>query len=196
MGTRPAVFLDRDGTLIEDVGYLRRLDQIAVVPHAIEAVQRLSVAGFTIVVVSNQAGVARGYFDEPFVDTVHGILRDTFREGGAPIEAFYYCPHHPEGVVAGYRLACECRKPKPGLVLRAAKDLHLNLGRSFVVGDRWLDVELARHSGATGLLVRTGYGASDERHPVDGLRAAAIVDHVLDAARWIIARAHDGGVRA
>ncbi len=184
--TRPAVFLDRDGTLIEEVHYLDRHDRLALFPWSIDAVRVLKRAGFAVVVVTNQAGVARGIFDEAFVADVHRALAARFAAGGAPLDGLYYCPHHPDGSVASYRRECECRKPKPGLLHRAACDHGLGLTRSFVVGDRWTDVELARAVGARGLLVRTGYGAVEAAQPPPALPATPVVDNVMAAAAWIL----------
>ena len=153
---RPAVFLDRDGTLIEEHGYLDRLELIAPFPYAAPALRRLREAGYALVLVTNQAGVARGYFDEAFVKEAHRHLAALLAREDLALDGYYYCPHHPEGVIAEYRRICRCRKPGPGMVEQAAADLGLDVARSFVIGDKWLDVELARNAGARGILVRTG----------------------------------------
>ena len=182
----PAVFLDRDGTLIHDVGYLSRLDQVTIYPWTIEALRLLAREGFTLVIVTNQAGVARGYFDEAFVQETHRHLSDRFAAGGARVGGFYYCPHFPDATVEAYRRDCECRKPKPGLVRQAARELGLALDRSFVVGDKWADIEMAQAVGARGVLVRTGYGAAEAARPRDDLRNVKIADNLMEAAAWII----------
>jgi D-glycero-D-manno-heptose 1,7-bisphosphate phosphatase len=184
---RPAVFLDRDGTVIEERGYLGRLDLIELFPWSAEAIRLLSDAGYAIVIVTNQAGVARGLFDEAFVQSAHARLDEMLRERGAAVDGYYYCPHHPEGSLDRYRVACGCRKPAPGMVRQAAIDLGLDVNRSFVVGDKWLDIGLARNAGATGVLVRTGYAGGDEAVPPAGCEPAVTVDTLLDAARWILA---------
>jgi len=183
---RPAAFLDRDGTLIEEVGYLDRLDRVRLYPWSIDAVRLLARAGYAVVVVTNQSGVARGYFDEAFVRRAHLDVDRRLAEGDAHIDGWYYCPHHPEGTVADYRRACECRKPRAGMLRQAAADLSLDLERSVVIGDRWLDVALAEAVGATGLLVRTGYGAAQEAEPMDGVQAAAIADNLMEAVSWTL----------
>ena len=162
---RPAVFLDRDGTINEDVGYLDRLERLTLFPYAIDAVRLLNGAGFCVVVVTNQRGVATGLISETFLHTVHDVLSERFHRGGARIERFYHCPHDPHAPIEQYRRDCTCRKPKPGLALQAADDLGIDLTRSFVVGDKWSDVALARNVGATGILVRTGYGATQAARP-------------------------------
>lgn len=190
---KPAVFLDRDGTIIEDRGYLDRLELIEPYEWSADAIRLLTGAGFTVVVVTNQAGVARGYFDEDFVRVAHARLDEMLRAAGAEVSGYYYCPHHPEGVVERYRLACRCRKPSPGMVEAAVRDLGLDVSRSFVVGDKTLDIGLAEAVGATGVLVRTGYGTIDEitLRQQRG-RELIAVDTLLDAAHWIVAQAADG----
>lgn len=180
------MFLDRDGTLVEEVHYLRSIDQLRVYDWTPAALRRLRDAGYALVVVTNQAAVARGIIDEAFVQHTHEVLADRLAEGGIRFEAIYYCPHHPEGVVDAYRRVCECRKPNPGMLLRAASELHLDLAASFVVGDRWLDVELATRAGARGILVRTGHGAREAAEPPPDVHAAAVVDTLFEAAEWIV----------
>jgi D-glycero-D-manno-heptose 1,7-bisphosphate phosphatase len=185
-GTRPAVFLDRDGTMIEDVGYLERLDRVAWFPWTADAIRALNRAGLPVVVVTNQSGIARGFFTESFVDETHRHMTAVLAAGGARVDAYYYCPHYPSGTVAEYARRCDCRKPGRGLVDRAARDLNLDPARSFVVGDKWLDVELGRRIGGRGILVRTGMGAAEEgRAPAD-VKADAIVDNLAAAASWIL----------
>ncbi len=181
---RRAVFLDRDGTLIQEVGYLDRIDGIDIFPFSVDAVRLLNRAGFAVVVATNQSGVARGLFDEAFVGAVHDRLSRSFAAGGARIDAFYHCPHHPEASVAAYRLACDCRKPQPGLFRQAARDLDLDLVRSFVVGDRANDVDAGRTIGAASVLVLTGYGAL----AVEKTRAAAsaVASNLAGAVSWIL----------
>jgi D-glycero-D-manno-heptose 1,7-bisphosphate phosphatase len=183
---RPAVFFDRDGTLNEDVGYLDRLERLQVYPYAAEALRVLARAGYALVVITNQAGVAQGIIDEPTVERIHAHMTGRFAAGGVRLDGLYYCPHLPAAQVERYRLDCDCRKPKPGMVRRAARDLQLDLGRSYVVGDRWLDIGVACAVGATGLLVRSGYGATEEVHRPEGVHVAAVVDHAMAAASWIL----------
>jgi D-glycero-D-manno-heptose 1,7-bisphosphate phosphatase len=185
---RRAVFVDRDGTMIEERGYLNRLDLIAPFDYTAEAIVRLRRAGFLVVVVTNQAGVARGYFDEVFVRSAHAHLDTLLDPHGARPDAYYYCPHHPEGVVDTYRRECRCRKPGPGMIEQAAADLGIDVARSFVVGDKWLDVGLANQAGARGILVRTGYGRETADRPPGGVHAEAVVETLIDAADYIIER--------
>ena len=178
-----AVFLDRDGTLIEDVGYLERVGRIAMYPWSIDAIRVLNRAGLRVVVTTNQAGVARGYFTEALVDEVHRDIDARIAGGGARVDAYYYCPHHPDGTVPAYSRQCDCRKPGRGLVARAAQELGLDPTQSFVVGDRRLDIQMARAVGARAVLVRTGYGVSEE---AQGLKADAVADNLMEAASWIL----------
>jgi D-glycero-D-manno-heptose 1,7-bisphosphate phosphatase len=185
----PAVLLDRDGTLIEEVGYLDRLERLKLFPSSIDAVRLLNRAGFRVVVVTNQAGVAHGMFDERFVAETHRFLDEKMAQAGARVDRYYYCPHHPNAGVERYRMRCECRKPGTGMIRQAAADLDLDIPKSFVVGDRWLDIEMAKGAGARGILVRTGYGATEEARPRDGVTADAIVDNLIEATTWILRHA-------
>jgi len=183
-----AVFLDRDGTIIEEVGYLDRPERVELFPWTIDAVRVLNRAGLAVVLVSNQSGVARGFFTEHVVDAVHQRMADMLAVGGARIDAYYYCPHHPDGKVPEYTQKCDCRKPNRGLVDRATRELGIDPARSFVVGDRWLDVALGRAVGAQSVLVRTGYGASEENKAPADLAADAVVDNLIAASSWILGR--------
>jgi D-glycero-D-manno-heptose 1,7-bisphosphate phosphatase len=189
---RPAVFLDRDGTIIEEAGYLDSLERIVLFPFSSEAIRLLNRAGLAVVVVSNQSGVGRGLLSDAFVREAHAHLAWRMEASGARLDAFYYCPHHPQAVVESLRVACECRKPAPGLLRQAAADLDLDLSRSFAVGDRWGDVGAGRAVGAAGLLVRTGYGRAAEAAPPHGMAADAIVDNLAAAAAWILQRTERG----
>jgi D-glycero-D-manno-heptose 1,7-bisphosphate phosphatase len=188
-GVGQTVFIDRDGTLIEEVGYLDRVDRVSLYPWSIDAVRILNRAGFRVVVITNQSGIARGFFPETVVAEVHQHIAAQLAQGGAQIDAYYYCPHHPDGTIEAYARACDCRKPGRGLVDRAIADYGVDPLRSFVVGDRWLDVELGRVIGGRSVLVRTGYGISEEQHPRPDLVADAIVDNLIGAAGWILRHA-------
>jgi len=178
------VFLDRDGTLIEEVGYLDHVGRVEFFPYSVDAVRLLNRAGFAVVVVTNQSGVARGLFDEDIVSATHRHIADIFEQGGAHIDGFYYCPHHPDATVEAYRRDCECRKPKPGLLRKAADDLGIDLTRSFMVGDRAHDIETGVNVGAAGVLVRTGYGTAHESAARSA--AAVVTDNLAQAVSWIL----------
>ena len=174
--------------MIEDVGYLNALDRIAFYPWTVDAIRALNQAGLAVVVVTNQSGIARGLFTEVFVGETHRAIDARLSAGGARVDAYYYCPHHPDGSVAGYARRCACRKPGRGMIDRAAADLDLDPARSFVVGDKWIDVQLGQAVGAQTLLVRTGIGANEERRPPDGVTADAVVDNLAAAAGWILSK--------
>jgi D-glycero-D-manno-heptose 1,7-bisphosphate phosphatase len=183
---RRAVFLDRDGTLVEEAGYLDRLERLVFFPYSVDAVRLLNRADLAVVIVTNQAGIARGIFKETFVAEAHRHIRERLAAGGARIDAFYYCPHHPEAAIEAYRQSCDCRKPQPGLLKRAAADLGLDLSQSFVVGDRWHDLEAGHRVGARGVLVRTGYGKTEESAPQPRVVPSAVVNNVMEAVSWIL----------
>jgi D-glycero-D-manno-heptose 1,7-bisphosphate phosphatase len=177
----PAVFLDRDGTINEEKEYPDRLDQISVFPQAAPAIRRLNEAGLKVVVVTNQSGVARNYFPLAFVHEVHRYLSQHLAAAGARLDGLYVCPHHPDE-------GCPCRKPKPEMLLRAARDLNLDLTHSYLVGDRYLDLEAAANAGVKGILVLTGYGRKEYESLRDKAKVAPVyVAHDLaDAAVWIL----------
>lgn len=156
---REAVFLDRDGTLIEEVNYLSSPEQVRLIPGADAAVRRLNAAGALVVVVTNQAGVARGFFPESRVGEVHAHLSALLAERGARVDAYFYCPHHPTEGLGAYRVACGCRKPEPGLLLAAARALDIDLARSWMIGDKLCDAEAGAAAGCRAILVRTGHGS-------------------------------------
>jgi len=186
---RPAVFLDRDGTLIEEAGYLDRLERLIFFPFSVDAVRLLNHAGLAVVIVTNQAGVARGIFPESFVAEAHAHLSQRLQAGGAAVDGFYYCPHHPDGIIEPYRRSCDCRKPGDAMLRRAAAELDLDLARSTVVGDRWHDIEAGSRAGARTVLVRTGYGRTEEQRPKPGVAADAVTDNLIEAVSWILREA-------
>ncbi len=158
---RPAVFIDRDGTISEEVGYVNHPSRYKVFPYSAQAVRLLNERDWLAVLVTNQAGVARGYFAEELIGAVHDILIRELDTVGARLDAIYYCPHHPSVGDAPYRVDCDCRKPKPGLVRRAAEELNIDLRRSWMVGDRYGDVEMARNAGIQAAFVLSGYGRGE-----------------------------------
>lgn len=183
-GGRPAVFLDRDGTINIEKDYLWRIEDFEFIPGAPEAIRSLNEAGFAVVVVSNQSGVARGYFGIPEVERLHAHMIRELQRQGARIDGVYFCPHHPEQGAGAFRVDCQCRKGRPGMLLQAAHELGLDLAASYMVGDKWADVEAGRSAGCRSLLVRTGHGEAQLRSrapgdvPVfDSLPEA--VDHIL-----------------
>ncbi len=188
---RPAVFLDRDGNLNEDVGYLSELSQLTLYPWAIDAVRLLNRAGYLVVVITNQGGIGRGVIRPEFVPDLHAEIDRRLVLGGAKVDAWYYCPHHPEGIVEGLRLQCRCRKPETGMVDDAARDLGIDLTRSWVIGDKWGDVQVGERMGGRSILVRTGWGVLEEAVRPEGQAVEAVCDSLADAVAVVLDR--DGG---
>jgi D-glycero-D-manno-heptose 1,7-bisphosphate phosphatase len=186
-----AVFFDRDGTVIEEVGYLNDLKQLRLIPGAAVAIRRLNEAEFKVVVVTNQSGVARGYFTEAFVRETHGLLEKMLGIEGARLDGVYYCPHHPKAGSSPYTAACDCRKPGTGMLEQAARELGIDIRASFVVGDKWSDVELGQRAGAHAVLVRTGYAPDDPGNvrPEHLGDPDFIAETITEAADWIILQA-------
>jgi D-glycero-D-manno-heptose 1,7-bisphosphate phosphatase len=185
---RPAVFLDRDGVIIDEVNYLARVDQVRVIPGAAAAIGRLNDAGLPAVVVTNQAGAARGYFPESQVAVIHEHLSKVlFAEAGARIDHYDYSPFHPTEGVGEYKRDTDCRKPNPGMLIRSATKLGLDLGRSWMVGDKLSDLQAGAAAGCRTILVRTGYGAGlDVTAPDETLKLAAVLPTVVEAVDWIL----------
>jgi D-glycero-D-manno-heptose 1,7-bisphosphate phosphatase len=187
---KPAVFLDRDGTLIHDVGYLSRIEDVRWFPWSIEAVRLLNRAGFLVCITTNQGGIGLGFYDEDLVHRVHTLMSENLAQTGARIDGYFYCPHHPRAVREDLRADCECRKPKPGMIRQAQARFDIDLSRSFVVGDKPADVGLAASVNVPGVLVKTGHGAAElERHGGFMPGAAFVADTVLEAASWILTSA-------
>jgi D-glycero-D-manno-heptose 1,7-bisphosphate phosphatase len=189
---RPAVFLDRDGTLIEDRHYLADPAGVVLLPGVPEGLRRLGELGFLLVVVSNQSGVARGLMTEKEVRATNDAVAEALRREGAGVDAFYYCPHHPTIGREPYVQACACRKPAPGMILAAAEALDISLPDSVVVGDKVDDLELGARLGLPAYLVLTGKGAESAASPA-AAGAAKIVQGLLDVAAHLAARGEGGG---
>lgn len=183
---KKAVFLDRDGTLNVDVGYLHRLEDLELFPWTGDALRLLKRAGYTLVVVTNQSGIAHGLIAPGFVETCHAEMRRRLQPAGADLDGLYFCHHHPRGSVDGLAIECRCRKPLPGMVEDAVRDLGVDPAQSWVVGDKWLDVNLGHAVGARSILVRTGWGAEQEQRRPDGQRVDAICDNLIHAVSVII----------
>jgi len=184
-----AVFLDRDGTIIGELGYLTPDSRLDVYPWSIDAVRLLNHAGFKVVVVTNQGGVGRGLYTRDFVEETHKTLAGRFRSGGATIDVWQYCPHHPEALIDELRHRCGCRKPATGMVEDAVERLggEIDLAQSWVVGDQWRDVQLGHAIGARSILVRSGHGATQEiTWPMDVAAATAICDNLIAAVARIL----------
>jgi len=175
---RPAIFLDRDGTMIEDPGYLSEPDEVRLLPGAGEAISMLNRAGLPVVVVTNQSGIGRGFFRAEKLGAIHARLGEVLAEEGARLDGIYFCPHLP-------RDKCRCRKPAPGMVERASAELGLDPEKSFVVGDKASDVGLARNVGAKAVLVMTGEGR-DELKKLSPERLHHSARDLARAVEWIL----------
>ena len=158
---KPAVFFDRDGTLNRDVGYVTHLDVYELLPRAAAAVRKVNEAGWLAILITNQAGVARGYFSESMIDKVHRKLQDELGGKGARLDAIYYCPYVPNGDVPAYALDSKMRKPYPGMILKAAEEHGVDLGKSVMLGDKYSDLEAGWRAGCRSGLVLTGYGRGE-----------------------------------
>jgi histidinol-phosphate phosphatase family protein len=183
-----AVFLDRDGTLNREVDGVRSPDQLELLPGVADAIHRLNHNGWRAIVVSNQPIIAKGFCTESDVQAVHNKLETMLGRDHAFVDRIYYCPHHPEKGFAGERadlkIDCACRKPKPGMVLQAAKDLNIDLGQSWFIGDTTTDVQTARNAGVKSILVRTGYAGKDAKYPA---QADYSFDSVREAVEFVLA---------
>lgn len=186
---RRAVFIDRDGTISEEVGYINHPSRFRLFSYSSQAIKLLNQAGWLAVVITNQAGVARGYFTEEMIHTVHTTLRNELKRNGASIDGIYYCPHHPSTGQPPYRAECQCRKPQPGLIRRAADDLNIDLAASWMIGDRYSDMELAGNAGVRAAFVLSGYGRGEWEHQRTAWnhQPEIIAEDLLEAVRRIIA---------
>ncbi|MGA9771332.1 MAG: HAD family hydrolase [Blastocatellia bacterium] len=183
----PSIFIDRDGTINEDLGYVSAPDDLIIYPYAAEAVRLINRSSFKAIVITNQSGIARSMYTEEMLDRIHNRMIEELARGEARIDGIYYCPHHPRIGDERYRKACDCRKPATGMLVRAAREHDVDLARSFVIGDKASDIKLATNAGARGVLVMTGYGretlANRDRWPC---APAFIAEDLLDAVKRIL----------
>jgi len=180
--THPAVFLDRDGTINEQMGYINHISRFVLLPQAIDGIRRLNEAGVKVVVITNQSGAARGYFPDSLIDEVNAHMERLLAGGGARLDGIYTCRHGPgEG--------CGCRKPRTGLIEQALQDLGLDPIRSYLVGDRYSDVETAANAGVKPILALTGYGRGELEYvgPSQKVQPVYVAADLLDAVEWILA---------
>lgn len=179
MTLRQAAFLDRDGVINRDIGYLHRWEDFEFLPGALDGMRSLHEAGYALVIVTNQSGIARGYYTEADYQALTARLREAMQRAGCPPAGIYHCPHHPRGRVAEYSCECDCRKPQPGMLLQAAQDLRLSLADSFMVGDKQADAEAARAAGIGHVyLVRSGHVLDAQAHR----HADAVLDDLAACA--------------
>ncbi|MSO18974.1 MAG: HAD family hydrolase [Acidobacteria bacterium] len=184
---RRAVFFDRDGTLNVEVGHMIRLNHFEMYPFASRAVKQVNDAGLLAIVITNQSGVARGFFPEQHVHTANAQLVRHIEDAGARIDRIYYCPHHPEGPVEKFMMTCHCRKPAPGMLEQAAAEFGIQLNQSFVVGDRFVDIEAAHRVGASSVLVLTGAGGEELAAYPNVRQPHHVAGNAEEAVAWILA---------
>ena len=183
----PTVFLDRDGTINEDVGYLNALDRLVFIPGSLDAIRLLTRAGYQIAIVTNQAGVAHGMIDEQVLDALHARIDERVRQAGGRIDGWFVCPHYKAASVEKFRIDCDCRKPKTGLFDQACKALPVDKARSCYIGDKASDMAAARAAGLPGILVRTGYGEGELQRLQGKVPGASIVvANLAEAASRIL----------
>ena len=185
-----AIFIDRDGTLNEDVGYISDPKEFRLFDFAPEAVRLINNSGFLVIVLTNQSGIARGFLTEEILGRLHDKMESELASRGARIDRIYFCPHHPEIGEPPYKVDCDCRKPKSGLILQAATEMDVNLKKSYVVGDRYRDMEMGQAVGATGVLVLTGFGREEAlTPPANRLQQPEhVAENLVEAVRWILNR--------
>lgn len=185
---RGAVFLDRDGVVNEEINYLSDPEQVYLILGASQAIRLLNRNGVPVIVVTNQSGVAMGYLSEKQLSGIHRTLSSMLAQENAHVDRFYYCPHHPIARLDAYRLDCECRKPRPGLLLRAARDFDLDLPQSYMIGDKVSDLVAGLNSGCRVILVQTGYGAQVWQTWSEDFAPDFVARDLLNAVRWILAQ--------
>jgi D-glycero-D-manno-heptose 1,7-bisphosphate phosphatase len=185
---KPAVFIDRDGTINEQLGYINHLSRFVILPGVSEAVRLLNKNDWWAIIVSNQGGVARGYYPMELVDEIHAFLKSSLKEQGATIDGIFFCPHHPAGVLPEYSSECGCRKPETGLIDKAREAFDIDMSNSYVVGDRHVDIELASRLNLKGVLVKTGYGMGEIEYiiPEKRVKPHHVAEDLLDAVEWIL----------
>ncbi len=190
-GMRKAIFLDRDGTINVEKDYLYRIEEFDFIEGVPAAIKRFNEAGYLVIVVTNQSGVARGYYSPQDVDRLHLHIQELLRASGARVDAFYMCPHHPTQGQGEYRRTCDCRKGEPGMLLQAASEHALDLQGSWIVGDKRADVEAGVRAGCRSALVRTGYGQIEQGRLDEFAESTPVVDDLTAAADLILGRGED-----
>jgi D-glycero-D-manno-heptose 1,7-bisphosphate phosphatase len=179
-----AIFMDRDGTVSEEIGYMYHAHLYKPFPWTGPAIRKINDSGMKAVVITNQSGVERGYFAESLVHEVHGILRAEVARHGAHLDGIYFCPHHPE-------TGCDCRKPRPGMLLRAQQEMGIDLSQSYMVGDRYLDIDVAYAAGARSVLVMTGNGRAElEKYKALPQQPHYVAENLLEAVESIVSGAY------
>ena len=185
MATHPAIFLDRDGVLIHEVHYLSNLEEIHVYDDVPPGLKRLKEANFKLIMITNQSGVARGYFSESFVIRSFEKINRVLTQESVELDAMYYCPHHPNGQEP-FNIRCDCRKPQPGMIRQACKDHEIDLMLSYMLGDKFCDIESAVNSNIKGILLTTGYGSSQMAQVISQYPETTICQNFTQAVNFIL----------
>lgn len=187
---KPAVFIDRDGTINEQMGYINHLTRFKILPGVAEAIRLLNENNVLAIVVSNQSGVGRGYFPVELVEEIHDYMKKTLEKEGAFFDGIFFCPHYPGASIPEYNMKCSCRKPGTGLIEQAGNSFDIDMSRSYAVGDRITDMEMAARANLKGIIVKTGYGRGDLEHvfPKRSVKPAYVAEDLLDGVRWIVSR--------
>jgi D-glycero-D-manno-heptose 1,7-bisphosphate phosphatase len=184
-----AVFLDRDGVITQEPPhYAHELSQLELIPKSADAIRLLNENGFVVIVASNQAGIAHGYYREEDAILFHQAMKENLAKEGAYIDAIYYCPHQPEAKIERYRVDCDCRKPKPGMLTRAEKELNIDLKQSFIVGDKLSDIEAGKRAGCKTIMVRTGQGVEELKS--NEIDCDYVANDLYDAVQHILYLSH------
>ncbi len=181
-----ATFLDRDGVIVEDIGYPHKIEQLKLIPKSAEAIKILNDNNFIVIIVTNQSGIAKGYFIENDTIIFNNIMEEELKKHDARIDAIYYCPHHPNGIIEKYKIDCNCRKPKSGMLIDAKKDFNINLNQSFIIGDRLTDMEAGKNVGCKCIMVLTGNGKYEKKNNKIDYIAQDLhdaVEHIIDNKR-------------
>lgn len=187
---KSAVFIDRDGTVNEQMGYINHLSRFVMLPGSVEAIRLLNQQGYLVIIVTNQSGIARGYYPIDLVEEIHDHMRELLKKDGAWVDGIFYCPHYAQGIVPEYSIECNCRKPGPGLIEQALESFEIDMEVSYVIGDRYSDIKLARRLNMQGILVTTGYGLGDMEYvfPRLSFKPDHIAGDLLHAVHWIVGR--------
>jgi D-glycero-D-manno-heptose 1,7-bisphosphate phosphatase len=180
------IFIDRDGTINNEVDFLRTPDQLKLIPRSADAITELNKLNLKVFILTNQSGIARGLLTENDLRGIHNRLLQMLENQDARIDKIYYCPHHPEGSIEEFRKDCQCRKPKPGMLLTAAKEYNIDLSASYIIGDKMIDMQAGNNCGARTVLVLTGYGKAElEDCRKNGVRIDHIAENLYDAVKFI-----------
>jgi len=185
---RPAIFLDRDGTINEQMGYINHISRFRILPGVPEAIKLLNDDNYLVIVVTNQSGIARGYFPLELVNAIHSFMEDSIKKEGAHIDAIFFCPHYPRSKVVEYAITCDCRKPKTGMIKQALDRFDIDLENSFMIGDHFTDLEFAHNGNIKSIMVKTGYGLGEVDHilPDFDYKPVHVSEDLLDAVKWIL----------